>query len=173
VAHYFGRTVIAETVLGFALDCVVDEIGSLLGPSEGYFAFFYEGLFGEDFVSDLLPSLTQVRSKSIHAFKYDDADCIVIDGDSMIASTHDFGCCINIWIPIYPGVPEVSARFSGFHILATPRSVSLRYPFLSNTRFSGLTSRCRMPLLWRNYRAMMIQAVKNSILGILYWYIIN
>jgi hypothetical protein len=44
---------------------------------------------------------------------------------------------------IYPGVPEVSFELSGFQTLAIPRSVILRKPFESKTRFSGLIS------LWR------------------------
>jgi len=31
---------------------------------------------------------------------------------------------------IYPGVPLVSDEFSGFQILAIPRSVNLKYPFV-------------------------------------------
>jgi hypothetical protein len=43
---------------------------------------------------------------------------------------------------IYPGVPLVSLELSrsGTHSLAIPKSVSFKYPFSSNTKFSGLIS---------------------------------
>tara|TARA_B110000285_G_C15000117_1_gene550995 strand:+ start:828 stop:971 length:144 start_codon:yes stop_codon:yes gene_type:complete len=41
---------------------------------------------------------------------------------------------------MYPGVPLFSVLFSGVHSLAIPKSVNLKYPYLSKTRFSGLMS---------------------------------
>jgi len=35
---------------------------------------------------------------------------------------------ISIILPMYPGVPLVSEEFSGFHILAIPKSVMRKYP---------------------------------------------
>jgi hypothetical protein len=40
---------------------------------------------------------------------------------------------------IYPGVPEQSTSFAFYSIFAMSKSVSRRYPLLSNIRLSGLT----------------------------------
>lgn len=39
-----------------------------------------------------------------------------------------------------------------------------RLPLLSKIKFSGFTSRCRMPLLWRYSRLVTIQAIKKPTL---------
>ena len=70
---------------------------------------------------------------------------------------------------MYPGVPEVSQEFSGFQILATPKSVIRIYPLLSKTRFSGFKSRWMIPLLCKNSSPRMIQAAKNSESKYKYW----
>jgi hypothetical protein len=42
---------------------------------------------------------------------------------------------------MYPGVPLVSFELLVLAILATPKSVNLKYPVFSNTKFSGFKSR--------------------------------
>jgi hypothetical protein len=90
VTHNLFGTIVPETALWFSLYCAVYEIGCFLGPAEGDFAFFDEGLFGQDFVSDLLARLAEVGTDSGHALVYDHTEGVVVDGDSMIASAHDF-----------------------------------------------------------------------------------
>lgn len=63
---------------------------------------------------------------------------------------------------IYPGVPLVYYELLGFLFLATPKSVSLKYPFSSNTRFSGLRSLWIIPFEWTYPRLYTIQATMNS-----------
>lgn len=41
---------------------------------------------------------------------------------------------------MYPGVPEVSLAFSGFQILATPKSVILTYPNFNSTQVNPSSS---------------------------------
>ena len=62
---------------------------------------------------------------------------------------------------MYPGVPDVSLAFSGRKTLAIPKSVNLRYPDSSMTKFSGLISLCRILFSARYPKASVIQATKN------------
>jgi hypothetical protein len=66
---------------------------------------------------------------------------------------------------MYPGVPDVSCEFSVDHTRATPKSVRYAYPKLSNTMFSGFTSRCRNPLEWMYSRAEIRHPTKNFVYG--------
>jgi len=63
---------------------------------------------------------------------------------------------------IYPGVPDVSAWLSGQIGLAIPKSVNLRNPFLSKTKFSGLRSLWMMPFLCMYSKAKTMQTTKTS-----------
>ncbi len=65
---------------------------------------------------------------------------------------------------MYPGVPLVYSELFGFLFLATPKSVNLRYPFSSKTRFSGLRSRCMTPLECTYARLSTIHATMNSMI---------
>lgn len=64
---------------------------------------------------------------------------------------------------MYPGVPLVSSELLSFFFLATPKSVILKYPFSSKTRFSGLRSLWMIPLVWMYSRPKMMHPATNSI----------
>lgn len=60
---------------------------------------------------------------------------------------------------MYPGVPLVSLALSFLYVLAIPKSVSLRYPFLSMTKFSGFMSLWITLLSAKCSRAKIKQAI--------------
>ena len=64
---------------------------------------------------------------------------------------------------IYPGVPEVSWELSALKIRAIPKSVTLKYPFLSKTKFSGFMSRWIILFLCKLYNPSNKQAAKNFV----------
>lgn len=64
---------------------------------------------------------------------------------------------------IYPGVPLVSSALLGFVSLETPRSVTLKYPRSSRTRFSGLRSRWMTRRLCMYCRAKTIHPRKKRV----------
>jgi len=68
------------------------------------------------------------------------------------------------YLPIYPGVPLVSLPLSFLYNLAIPKSVNLKNPSLSITKFSGFISLCNILFSAKYSRARIIQAIKNSFL---------
>ncbi len=69
---------------------------------------------------------------------------------------------INVYLPIYPGVPLVSFELFGDQVLAMPKSVSLTYPDTSNKIFSGFKSLCIIAIECRYSSANTKQAAMNS-----------
>lgn len=63
---------------------------------------------------------------------------------------------------MYPGVPLVSLEFYIFQTRAIPKSVTRAYPFLSKMMFSGLISLWRMLLECSEYKASIMQRMRNS-----------
>lgn len=107
------------------------KISRFQGPIRRNFLLFYLYLFGNNLFSYLLSWSSEIRPFSHHAFINNYTNCKIIHSNSMIVSFANFKKKFLLHITsgaIYPGVPLVSCEFSGFHILAIPRSVILKNP---------------------------------------------
>lgn len=134
-------------------------------------------MFGNDSISYIFSCLSQIRSLTHHKFIHHYTQSKMIHSNTMILSKHNFRSYTYLKLhalPIYPGVPLVSYEFSGLIILAIPKSVSLGYPYLSNTIFSGFMSLCIIPLWCKYSKAKRILPMTNPNYSLLYYlYVIH
>jgi hypothetical protein len=86
-----GRARVTESILGLALDHLVDEVGGLDAPTRRYVLHLYLDLLGHNVLADLLPALAHVRPLAVHALVRHDTDGKVINCLRVVEAEHDLG----------------------------------------------------------------------------------
>ena len=69
----------------------IDEIDGLERPADGDILLLDLDLLGQYLIPYLLAVGPGVRPEAVDALEHDDAQCVVVDGYSVVAPAHDFG----------------------------------------------------------------------------------
>ena len=81
---------ISDSVRGFSLEALIDEVSCLDGPALWNLVPLNLDLLAEDLFSDFAPASTDVWSAALHALVGDDTDREVVSGESVVLPAHHF-----------------------------------------------------------------------------------
>ena len=82
--------IVSKSILRLSLNHFVDEICCFDGPANGHLSLLNLDLFRQYMIPYFFPRFTDVRPSSKHAFVCHYTHCEVVNGKSVILSTHNF-----------------------------------------------------------------------------------